>query len=122
MGVNGIKTLRPQIALNPWIYRPGVFCFVTILLYICIMYNCGLKSVSPVPSKQSPAENERFIVIQHKPLLKFAFTGLDQEGEISPCRISSDVPLPTTVNHTEKISLRTDDLQAIGLRHGMRVG
>ena len=82
----------------------------------------GLKSVSPVPPKQSQSENERFIVIQHKPLLKFAFTGLDQEGEISPCRTSSNVPLPTTVNHTEKISLRTDDLQALGLRHGMRVG
>jgi hypothetical protein len=57
----------------------------------------GLKSVSPVPSKQSPAENERFIVIQLKPLLKFAFTGLDQEGEINPCRL---LRCPTSDNRT----------------------
>lgn len=86
------------------------------------MYIQGLKSVSPFPSKQSPAENERFIVIQHKPLLKFAFTGLDQEGEISPSRISCNCPTPDNRNHTEKISLRTDNLQAFGLRRGMRVG
>jgi len=47
------------------------------------MYH-GLKSVSPVPPKQSLSENERFIVIQHKPHLKLAFTGLDQAGEINP--------------------------------------
>jgi hypothetical protein len=81
----------------------------------------GLKSVSPVPSKQSPAENEIFIVIQHKPLLKFDFTGLDQEGEINPCHFLLLSHLRQQ-NHTEKISLRTDNLQALGFRHGMRVG
>jgi hypothetical protein len=57
----------------------------------------GLKSVSAVPSKQFLSENERFIVIQRKPLLKFAFTGLDQEGEISPSRL---LRCPTPDNRT----------------------
>ena len=120
----GLLILQCLMALQYGIMRNQnlIKCPRTVRRGLFLFMYYGLKSVSPVPPKQSQSENERFIVIQHKPLLKFAFTGLDQEGEISPCRISSDVPLPTTVNHTEKISLRTDDLQALGLRHGMRIG
>jgi hypothetical protein len=78
------------------------------------MLNYGLKSVSPVPSKQSMAENERFIVIQQKPLLKFAFTGLDQGGGDQSKPIFQQCPEPDNWSHTEITQ------QALGFRYGMR--
>jgi hypothetical protein len=77
----GIKTF-PQAS----VFHTRLFLFMS----------SGLKSVSPVPSKQSMAENERFIVIQLKPLLNFADKDLTKKGRINPSNFHAMSRTPTT--------------------------